>query len=574
MEHVEDTKGNNGDKGIMRVTNLRLIWHASNMPRINITIGWNCITGVQSRQASSRVRGSACEAVYVLAKVASSATKFEFIFTTTNTSTHSRLFTTINSLHRAYETTKLYRELKMRGSLIEDDGSLRLLPQEYLCERVKGVWNLSTDQGNLGVFVITNCRVVWYAELNPLYNVSVPYLTLYSCRIRESKFGLALVLETTSSSGEYVLGFRIDPGEKLQSTCKSIQALHKAHLLKPIYGVSYVRERGAPKVTEVKNREEELQPDNLEDDVEIETHGVRPDAFAAYFDGGWAPSTEEKKLPVLSSELGLSIEPLLQLMVSLTDRLMVVFCETEADDLLFQKALEWTEGCPDDVVFWVRRKPICKIPSIPTSWAAKIWVLKQLRFRYAENVALTAARIAGSEKSLEDVAAIFVTVDGDAVTTVGFATLLALLAQFCVAAEARAVVAVNVFGPAKELEKRPEQAEEDTFDHLDESFSKHESCSVQPETTQLFWNLDNDPEYIALVIMEKLIDDVVAAEKSVPEADGAQKEYLLPDNYFAEMDPLTREGAKSPFCNAIEPKSQVSFPSDPYRGHSGVSKSF
>ena len=37
----------------MRVTNLRLIWHAVSMPRINITIGWNCVTGIQSRMAAS-----------------------------------------------------------------------------------------------------------------------------------------------------------------------------------------------------------------------------------------------------------------------------------------------------------------------------------------------------------------------------------------------------------------------------------------------------------------------------------------------------------------------------------------
>ncbi|CAI5445900.1 unnamed protein product [Caenorhabditis angaria] len=312
MDHVEDTKGNNGDRGTMRVTNLRVIWHASSMPRINITIGWNCITGVQTRQAtsSSQRRGGPCEAIYVLAKVSTAATKFEFIFTTTSPAAHSKLFTTILSLNRAYETTKLYRELKMRGSFIKEDGTLRLLPQEFLCERVTGVWNLSTDQGNLGVFIITNCRVVWYAELNPLYNVSVPYLTLYSCRVRESKFGMALVLETTSNSGEYVLGFRVDPMEKLQKTSKTIQSLHKAHLLKPIFGVTFVKERAEK---EEKPSDEVIDNvfNDAEDDVEIDTKGVRPDPFAAYYNGG-APQKEGNTVtsPVLSAELGLGIEPL------------------------------------------------------------------------------------------------------------------------------------------------------------------------------------------------------------------------------------------------------------------------
>ena len=48
----------------------------------------------------------------------------------------------------------------------------------------------------------------------PLF--SIPYLQMKSIRIRDSKFGLALVLETSQQSGGYVLGFRIDPVEKLQ----------------------------------------------------------------------------------------------------------------------------------------------------------------------------------------------------------------------------------------------------------------------------------------------------------------------------------------------------------------------
>ncbi len=53
IDNVEDTKGNNGDKGVLRVTNIRLIWHAINMPRINLSIGYNAINGVTTRAANS-----------------------------------------------------------------------------------------------------------------------------------------------------------------------------------------------------------------------------------------------------------------------------------------------------------------------------------------------------------------------------------------------------------------------------------------------------------------------------------------------------------------------------------------
>jgi hypothetical protein len=52
-------------------------------------------------------------------------------------------------------------------------------------------------KGNLGIFHITDIRVIWHAELNENFNVSVPYYQTKSIKIRDSKFGLALVIETT-----------------------------------------------------------------------------------------------------------------------------------------------------------------------------------------------------------------------------------------------------------------------------------------------------------------------------------------------------------------------------------------
>jgi Bardet-Biedl syndrome 5 protein len=42
--------------------------------------------------------------------------------------------------------------------------------------KISGVWNLSSDQGNLGTFFITNVRLVWHANLAENFNVSIPYL--------------------------------------------------------------------------------------------------------------------------------------------------------------------------------------------------------------------------------------------------------------------------------------------------------------------------------------------------------------------------------------------------------------
>lgn len=58
QEGIEDTKGNNGDLGDLRVTNLRLIWVSRKSKRTNICIGHNCITSVTVKAASSRLQGA------------------------------------------------------------------------------------------------------------------------------------------------------------------------------------------------------------------------------------------------------------------------------------------------------------------------------------------------------------------------------------------------------------------------------------------------------------------------------------------------------------------------------------
>ncbi|KAK0051689.1 Bardet-Biedl syndrome 5 protein [Biomphalaria pfeifferi] len=294
LDAVEDTKGNNGDMGRLMVTNLRVLWHSLEIPRANLSIGFNCVISITTRTAQSKLRGTV-EALYILCKCGS--TRFEFIFTNLVPGS-PRLFNSIMSVYRAYDTSKLYRDLKLRGALIKDK-QVRLLPQEQVYDKVNGVWNLSSDQGNLGTFYITNVRLMWHANINESFNVSIPYLQMKSVKIRDSKFGIALVVETSHKSGGYVLGFRIDPQEKLQSTTKMIQNLHRVYSACPIFGVEYEID-DQPQVTESMTRVP------VQDDVEVEYDG-HTDAFAAYFADG---NKDQDKEAVYSEELGLAIEKL------------------------------------------------------------------------------------------------------------------------------------------------------------------------------------------------------------------------------------------------------------------------
>eukprot|EP00605_Chrysophyceae_sp_TOSAG23-4_P001790 GSChrysophyteH1.ASY1.ANO1.1979.1 assembled CDS len=236
---VEDTKGNNGAKGYLIVTNLRLIWVAKENNTVNLSVGLGCILSVNIRKAKSKLRGTT-QALCIMSKFNA---RFEFIFTSLVMNS-PRLFTTVQSIMRAYETSKLYRELKLRGSIMKD-GSLNLLPLEQLYNKYNGVWNLSNDQGNLGSFYFTNVRMVWHAELANNFNVSCPYMQIKSITIRNSKFGRALVIETLNRAGE-----------------KELVALFNIYSTSPIFGIEHSVEAVAPDL-------DQLRAPRIEEDSEI-----------------------------------------------------------------------------------------------------------------------------------------------------------------------------------------------------------------------------------------------------------------------------------------------------------------
>ena len=156
-------------------------------------------------------------------------------------------------------------------------------------------------QGNLGTFFITNVRLVWHANMAENFNVSIPYLQMKVVRVRESKFGLALVVETSQRCGGYILGFRVDPAEQLQKVFQEVQSLHQIFSQTPVFGVDYSTEDKAAPI-------EALTVSRTQDDVEIvDTHEPQHDASAAYYADGAKKADRDV---VLSPELGLAIERL------------------------------------------------------------------------------------------------------------------------------------------------------------------------------------------------------------------------------------------------------------------------
>ena len=71
-----DTKGNNGIRGLIRITNLRVLWETKKHENLNLSIGHKTILNCQTKHVSSKLRGN-IEALHILAKGKSS--RFEVI---------------------------------------------------------------------------------------------------------------------------------------------------------------------------------------------------------------------------------------------------------------------------------------------------------------------------------------------------------------------------------------------------------------------------------------------------------------------------------------------------------------
>ncbi|XP_066582576.1 Bardet-Biedl syndrome 5 protein homolog [Prorops nasuta] len=244
---IEDSKGNAGDKGRLIVTNLRILWHSLTLPRINLSIGYNCFILVHTKHINT-IHGGSTQALYVLTSFRKC--RYEFLFTNLDVKS-TRHYTSVMGVHRAYLSSKIYREIKLRSGIIQDK-RLVLLPHEKVHTSLQGVWNLSVEQGNVGTFIATNIRLVWFADMNNQFNVSMPYLIISSITTRNSKFGPTLVILSTELSGGYILGFRVNPQSALYTLQKEISVLIAAYEKSPIFGIEYTFEHQIPMQPDVK----------------------------------------------------------------------------------------------------------------------------------------------------------------------------------------------------------------------------------------------------------------------------------------------------------------------------------
>jgi Bardet-Biedl syndrome 5 protein len=129
QHNVEDTKGNVGDRGMLVSTNLRFMWISAAKKRTNLSIGLHCVINMRMSAKTTALKGT-MHSVTIMTKF--NRSNFEFIFSINATAAaEPNVFEHMQALFRSYESTRLYRDLKLRGAVIKNK-ELDLLRHEQV----------------------------------------------------------------------------------------------------------------------------------------------------------------------------------------------------------------------------------------------------------------------------------------------------------------------------------------------------------------------------------------------------------------------------------------------------------
>lgn len=110
-------------------------------------------------------------------------------------------------------------------------------------------------------------------------------------------------METFAKAGGYILGFRIDPQDKINDVFKEISSLHQVYSTAPLFGVDFSLEAEAPAIEQL------LQPRVDEDTELIEDH-EDTHAIAAYYAENIIDDETRFESIQYDGRLGLAVEAL------------------------------------------------------------------------------------------------------------------------------------------------------------------------------------------------------------------------------------------------------------------------
>lgn len=252
---IEDVKGNQDELGLMKVTNLRLIWICCKKKRVNLSIGWRTVSLAYEHCLKDALGGTSTS-LFVLTKYES--TKYEFVFnrqlsqgdiwnnnSQDNWTAISQLrkfsqekgslishlspmylddpFEVVFKVWQAYKQTHLFRhcrsnlthllsrDISTGDSSVVELRDINKLPSEQIIELFSGVvQSESRSVRYVGTLMLTNIRVIWIDDTLPLRNLSIPYIRVDNIKLKQGDRIVVNTFDYLASSTH--VEFRVQKG--------------------------------------------------------------------------------------------------------------------------------------------------------------------------------------------------------------------------------------------------------------------------------------------------------------------------------------------------------------------------
>ena len=277
INNIEDSKGNNGDVGVMMFTNLRIVWFCVENLKLNLSIGYDCILSSEVKQIDSKVSG---ESMALFIKVKFGNNRFEFVFNAVANSS-PQLFNTFTYVIKLYEHTRLYRDVKIKGFLMNEKNVVKLNLEE-IHTRVKNCTLITFNKneevvvGN-GELFITNVRVMWFSPNVDNYNCSLPWIDIRSIKVKDQNTGKLLVFETNKFFGSQIICIRLNVQDEIFNKIHDdIWDNYVKYLDSPVLGVLIERDSKGKIIDKIEEKKEQDKQEEKEKEKEQNKEIVKP----------------------------------------------------------------------------------------------------------------------------------------------------------------------------------------------------------------------------------------------------------------------------------------------------------
>ena len=283
MSNIEDLKGT--EVGTFIFTNLRLIWYNNKNPKINQSIGYDCIEHLEKKTSDSMMTGQS-NILSINCKVDKNRYELEYRHLS---DVKNDPYINLTNILKLYEEGRIYREMKQNTEDILDKENKKLifLKSEKIMETYKSISiNVNNENdtinnkiGNIGTLYLTNLRIIWINDKKDSYNLSLPYVQISSIiGENNSSFGISLKIRLSRLYNNFIILFYSNNGKMDEQFCEEFKKKVENFSKNPILGISLIKKgegvqdklrEKIGKIAEIVYGQEEISDSNEDEQAGI-----------------------------------------------------------------------------------------------------------------------------------------------------------------------------------------------------------------------------------------------------------------------------------------------------------------